>query len=303
MTGVTVRGMLARMTPPNAAAPEPLAVFLAERPRLRALAYRMLGSLVDADDVLQDAWLRWDAADSAVVDSAQAFLTTMVTRLALDRLRRARRLREEYVGEWLPEPWIEPDDGSGAEAPGDLSTAFVLMLERLTPEQRAVYVLREAMDLDHAEIARILSKSVEACRQILRRARAAMEGPVRLPVDAAEARRLADSFIAAAQALDYGRMVGLLTADAVLIGDGGGKVMHVRNPILGPDRIARFLIGISGKTGATFAFTPVRVNGGIGFTFRLGTASVGVWSFEIVDGRIHRVFVVVNPDKLGGAAR
>jgi len=161
-----------------------LAPFTASRARLRALAYRLLGSLSEADDVVQDAWLRWSAIDALSVRLPEAFLTTLVTRLALDRMRAARRMREAYTGQWLPEPAVLAAEE--LHDAGEVSLAFLHLLERLTPEQRAVYVLREAMDLDYAEIAQVVGKTIAGCRQMMRRAREAVAGPARFATTAAD---------------------------------------------------------------------------------------------------------------------
>ncbi|MCR6630730.1 MAG: RNA polymerase subunit sigma-70 [Magnetospirillum sp.] len=242
--------------------------FTALRPRLRGLAYRLLGSLTDADDVVQDAWLRWSAIDAQAVRVPEAFLTTLVSRLALDRLRAVRRARDAYVGQWLPEPAVL--DEAEIDLPGEMSLAFLHLLERLTPDQRAVYVLREAMDLDYAEIAGILGKTITGCRQMMRRAREAVAGPARFAAPSADLAALADSFARASLARDYAAIVALLEEDAVLISDGGGRVRSALNPIFGADRIARFLIGIQRKMAGPLSLEPVVVNGGPGFLTRVG---------------------------------
>ncbi|MCG5242261.1 RNA polymerase sigma factor SigJ [Azospirillum doebereinerae] len=276
---------------------DPLAVFAAERGRLRALAYRLLGSVAEAEDVLQDAWLRWSAVDAASVDSAAAFLTTVVTRLALDRLRSARAVRERYYGLWLPEPevspWDEEEDPSGS-AP----MAMMLLLERLAPDQRAVFVLREAMDLDYAEIAAILGKSAEACRQIMRRARSRLSEPSTTSAAPEAGRKLAAAFAEASVRRDYAGIVALLSDDALWLSDGGGYTLTALNPIRGPDRIARFIIGVQRKKNTRFDFDPVRVNGGPGFLVRFAGAFMGVWALDIADGRVTRLYKIANPHKL-----
>ncbi|WP_431857505.1 RNA polymerase sigma factor SigJ [Azospirillum sp.] len=274
-----------------------LDLFVAERPRLRALAYRMLGSLSDADDVVQDAWLRWAAADTGAVDSPRAFLTTLTARLALDRLRAAKASRETYVGQWLPEPAVAPE-GNADEPEGSVPLALLVLLERLSPEQRAVYVLREAMDLDYAEIAGILGRSVEGCRQIMKRARAALDGPQRFAADGTGTRALADAFVQACASLDYGRIVALFSQDAVLLADGGGVARSALNPIRGPDRIARFFLGVQRKRALLLDLVPVRVNGGPGFALRQDGDLIGVMGVEAADGQIRRLYLIVNPRKL-----
>ena len=277
-----------------------LAAFAGERARLRALAYRLLGSVAEAEDTLQDAWLRWAAVIPGSVGSAPAFLTTLVTRLALDRLRSARVARERYYGLWLPEPevagWTDgTDEVADAES---MPIAMLLLLERLAPDQRAVFVLREAMDLDYAEIAAILGKSVEACRQIMRRARNRMNEPAESRADADAGRRLADAFAEASVRRDYAAIVALLSDDAQWLSDGGGMVRTAVNPLFGADRIARFLMGVQRKRGVGFGFVPVRVNGGPGLLTELGGSFRSVLAFDIADGCIRRIYQIANPQKL-----
>lgn len=277
-----------------------LAAFADERARLRALAYRLLGSVAEAEDTLQDAWLRWSAVAPGSVGSAPAFLTTLVTRLALDRLRSARVARERYYGLWLPEPEVADwNDGQedGAESES-VPLAMLLLLERLAPEQRAVFVLREAMDLDYAEIAGMLGKSVEACRQIMRRARVRMAEPSAAMADPDAGRRLAAAFAEASVRRDYAAIVALLSDDAQWLSDGGGMVRTAVKPLFGADRIARFLIGVQRKRGVGFRFVPVRVNGGPGLLTELGGSFRSVLGFDVADGRIVRVYQVANPQKL-----
>ncbi len=282
-----------------------LAAFAGERARLRALAYRLLGSVAEAEDTLQDAWLRWSAVAPGSIGSAPAFLTTLVTRLALDRLRSARVARERYYGLWLPEPEVsgwESDAQDGAD-PESVPLAMLLLLERLAPDQRAVFVLREAMELDYAEIAATLGKSVEACRQIMRRARARLAEPAATISDPDAGRRLADAFADASVRRDYAAIVALLSDDAQWLSDGGGMVRTAVNPLFGADRIARFLMGVQRKRGVGFGFVPVRVNGGPGLLAELGGSFRSVLAFDIAPfgdtgGRIRRIYQIANPQKL-----
>ncbi|BAE52282.1 sigma-70 family RNA polymerase sigma factor [Paramagnetospirillum magneticum] len=267
--------------------------FLAQRPRLRLLAYRLLGSTADAEDVLQDAWLKWSRGSDGVEEPA-AFLTTQVTRLALDRLRKDQR-RARLGAQWLPDPWVEPLEPGEA----DLSTGLLLLLERLTPDQRAVYVLREAMDLDFADIAAILGKSVATCRQIMSRARAALKGEARFDWDAAQTGTLVRRFAAACDQRDYGALVALLGGESRLISDGGGKVKSARNPIRGPDRIARFILGVRRKfQPADFAFRIAEING---LPALVGETKGDVrWAltFGCIGGRIGGIYLLADPDRL-----
>jgi RNA polymerase sigma-70 factor, ECF subfamily len=274
--------------------------FAAAAPRLRSLAYRMLGSYSDAEDVVQDAWLRWSATAAEDIRVPEAFLTTMVGRIALDRLRAARRAREAYFGAWLPEPVAPAADD--AELPGDASVGFLVLLERLTPEQRAVYVLREAMELDYARIAEILAKTEAGCRQLMRRAKDALGGAARAAVDLATARRVADAFARFSLARDYAQIVALMADDAVLTADGGGMAKSAINPIYGPDRIARFFIGVQNKLKGALDFRSAVINGRPALVTTRDGALHGAMSFEIVDGRIANLYWVVNPQKLGHVA-
>lgn len=281
---------------PDAANGNLVASFTQARPRLRALAHRLLGSLSDADDVVQDAWLRWSAVDPASIAVPEAFLTTLVSRLALDRLRSAQRIRAAYRGQWLPEPVVLSE--AELELPGELSVGFLLLLERLTPDQRAVYVLREAMDLDYAEIAAILEKSQQACRQSMRRARDGLAGPARFPVDGAVSRSVADAFARASLARDYRAIVALLDVDAVLLADGGGMARSAINPIYGADRIARFFIGIQNKMKGPLSFQPAMVNKTPALITRVDGQLHGALLFDLTDGVIRQAFLIVNPLKL-----
>lgn len=274
-----------------------LPLFAAARPRLRALAYRLLGSLSDADDLMQDAWLRWSATDPRTVRVPDAFLTTLVGRLALDRLRAARRARDAYIGQWLPEPVVL--DEEALALPGQVSLAFLHLLERLTPEQRVVYVLREAMDLDYAEIAGVLDKTIAGCRQMMKRAREALSGPARFAAQVEDMAALAERFAQASLARDYAAIVALLDGDAVLVSDGGGRARSALNPIYGADRIARFFIGIQRKMAGPLTLEPVVLNGAPGFVSRVGGRLHGAIAFAAGPDGIRRVLLVTNPDKLG----
>lgn len=267
--------------------------FLTQRPRLRLLAYRLLGGTADADDVLQDAWMKWHKA-AAGVDDPAAFLTTQVTRLALDRLRKNAR-RQRLGAQWLPDPWdgaVEPDES-------DLSTGLLLLLEKLGPDQRAVYVLREAMDLDFADIAAIMGKRPAACRQIMGRARAALKGQARYDWDAAQTATLVRRFQAACDQRDYGALVTLLGEGSRLISDGGKRVKSARNPILGPDRIARFLLGVRRKfQPADFTLREVEANGLPALLGEAGGQARWLITFGCARGRIGGVYLLADPDRL-----
>lgn len=269
-----------------------LAPFLDQRPRLRLLAYRLLGSASDADDVIQDAWLKWCAVDGGSVRDPAAYLTTQVTRLAIDRLRKTKRQRE-LTRQWLPEPWFDPVEADEA----DLSTGLLLLLERLSPEQRAVYVLREAMDLDFAEIAAILDKTIPTCRQIMSRARAALKGQPRFAWDAAQTATLVQRFASACEQRDYAVLVDLLGDECRLISYAGAKGKAALNPILGPDKVTRFLLGVRSKfLPADFHLRPAMVNGLPALVGADGDGARWVLSFGCRDGKILGVYLMADPD-------
>lgn len=274
---------------------EPLAAFERHRARLFGLAYRMLGTAADAEDVLQEARLRWLATDRAAIASAEAWLVTVVSRLALDQLGSARARRETYVGPWLPEPIATAPDLDAH----DLSLAFLHLLERLSPAERAAFLLTEVFDYSHGEVAHVLGKSEVACRQLAARARAHVrEGRPRV-VDRGEHARLLGAFVGACAAGDLPGLERLLAADAVVLSDGGGKVQAARNPVLGADRAARLLVGLSRKGGADLTPYPAVLNGLPALVLRRPDGTVdSALALDVVDGRIAAVFLVRNPDKL-----
>jgi RNA polymerase sigma-70 factor, ECF subfamily len=286
-----------------------LDAFSACRPRLLGIAYGMLGELGEAEDIVQEAWLRWDADERSEIRNAEAFLVTITTRLAVDRLRSAQRRRETYVGPWLPEPLVADADGS----PNDperiaieaerLSLALLTALERLNPVQRAVLILRDAFDLDYAEIADVVDRSPATVRQIATRARAHAGDQSRTrPVSAEEQERLATAFMAAALAGDIDAIRAALAADATLYSDGGGVVVAARKPIYGADKIARFLVGVQRKP--TFVpdieYALVRVNGDFGVRMVSPTAGfVGIIAVQVQDAEIVAVRIFSNPERFG----
>ena len=276
--------------------------FERNRRRLRAVAYRIVGSVADADDIVQECYLRWHGVAPETVESPERYLTATVTRLAVDHLRSARVKREFYVGEWLPEPlvedWIDQGPEAALEAAGDLSVAFLLLLERLPPDQRAVYVLREALDLGFDEIAGILERTAAACRQAYKRARERIGGPPRYDANRSRAMAIARDFQTASVKGDYAGLMNLLSGDSVFLGDGGGKARAARNPILGADRVARFLIGVLRKPGRELNLLDSAINGQPGLVLRIDGRMQGLMALDIRDGRIVALYHVVNPDKL-----
>jgi RNA polymerase sigma-70 factor, ECF subfamily len=271
-----------------------------QRGRLLAIAYGMLGSSVEAEDVVQEVFARWHEADRSAVRSPPALLTTMVTRLAIDRLRSAERRRVEYVGPWLPEPLVsELDPAEVVSEAEQLSIALLATLERLNPVERAVFLLRDVFDFDYAEVAEIVEKTEPNCRQIGRRARTRVGEPLRrFRPTQEEERELLSTFVAATQGGDVEALTGLLARDAVLWTDGGGKVAAALQPVYGAERIARFLIAIARKAPAGARSRPVRVNGDPGMHTDIASGPAGVLALELAEGEIVGIWIVVNPDKL-----
>jgi RNA polymerase sigma-70 factor (ECF subfamily) len=283
-------------------------VFEAHRPRLLGIAYGMLGGLAEAEDVVQDAYLRWHDADESQIRSAEAFLVTVTTRLAIDRLRSARVRRETYVGPWLPEPLVAdeaaPDPADVVAEAEQLSLAILTTLERLNPVERAVLLLRDVFDLDYAEIADVVDRSPVNVRQIATRARGHVGDVHRhASVTAEEEQRLLEAFMGAVTSGDLDGLTELLAADAVMYSDGGGVVQAARKPIHSGPKVARFFIGIARKAPPEFSATWVRVNGEPGVCFDTPGGVLNVMAFEIRDGLVTAVRVVANPEKLGYAAR
>lgn len=275
-----------------------------ELERLRRLAvgvgYRMLGSVAEAEDVAQEALLRLHAA--ADVENPDAFLTTVATRLSLDVLRSARVRREAYVGEWLPEPLVEDAGLSRVEDDETISLAFLLLLERLTPEERAVLVLREAFGYGFEEIGAVLDKRPDACRQLLSRARRHVDAErPRFEPDPAARDALAARFLDAAREGDLDGLVALLAPDAVLVGDGGGKALSISRPLVGGVGVAKALLSFVARGDALgIALEPVRVNGQPGVrALAPDGALVNVLAIDVADGRVVRLHSMLNPDKLG----
>lgn len=272
--------------------------FTGERPHLFAVAYRLLGTAEDAEDVLQDAWFRYAAADVDTVESPRAYLTTIVTRLALDHLRSARVRREQYVGVWLPEP--VPSEEALPEEYVELresaSFAFLLLLERLNAVERAVLVLHDVFDYSHDEIARMTDRTSAASRQTLRRARAKL-GPERpnppQPLDETQL----EAFLEAIRDGDVMRLTGLLAPDVVLFGDGGGKVQAINRPLTGSTQVARLLANLQGTTDL---FEPVitTLNGQPALIARTADGVDTAMVFDVTTAGITAIYAVRNPDKL-----
>lgn len=276
--------------------------FLELRPRMFGLAYRMLGSRADAEDVLQDAWLRWQGADRSELRSPEAWLTTVVTRLSIDRLREAKKERERYTGPWLPEPLVEEREAPehAVELASDVSMAFLMVLERLAPEERAVFLLREVFDVDYPEVARMLGKHEAACRQLLHRARERVrQGRPRFQVNPEAHRRLLERFIAATGSGKREELLALFAKDVRFSGDGGGKVPSVLRVLEGAERVARFYAAIVRLTaGRAFTHRHAEINGEPGLLrFQEGRLDAAITL--VTDGvHILEIYTVRNPDKL-----
>lgn len=278
--------------------------FTAARPRLFAIAYRMLGSRADAEDVLQDAWMRWHQTDQTTLQSAEAWLVTVVTRLSIDRLRAAKAEREAYVGWWLPEPLVEPESSTptpetAVELAGDLSMALLWVLERLSPDERAAFLMRQVFDQDYAEIAALLGKTEAACRQMVHRAseRVQQERP-RFDVAPDAHRDLLERFAEASRTGQRDAIRALLADDAQLVGDGGGKVPSFTRVIQDANQITKIYCELVRAMGDDVRYVHARVNGEPGLLRYVGGTLESAQSFVIENGRIVAIYVVRNPDKL-----
>jgi RNA polymerase sigma-70 factor, ECF subfamily len=284
----------------------PDAIFEELRPALHRLAYSLLGSLADADDVLQEAYLRWTRANRGEVNFPRAYLHSIVTHLCIDERQAARLRKQDYVGPWLPEPVVEPcgpDIGTHVETAENVSMALLLILESLSPVERAAYLLRRIFDYEYDEIAQILDRSEPTCRKLVSRAEQRVsERRPRFHPDPVEVERLTGAFVAACSTGDLNGLVQLLAADAVLYSDGGGKVPAALAPIYGAERIARFFLGILKKVPPGLEIRRVRVNGQPGLLVMIPGEVFTVLNFDVVDGRIATCFAVRNPDKLARIA-
>jgi RNA polymerase sigma-70 factor (ECF subfamily) len=276
------------------------------RPKLYGIAYRMLGSKADAEDMLQDAYMRWHQTDVERVQVPEAWLTTTVTRLCIDRLRSARAEREAYIGPWLPEPLtgaeIAPPDRQ-AELASDLSVAFMIVLERLAPEERAAFLLHEAFDCDYAEIAKILGRNEASCRQIVHRARERVRRDrPRFQVSESARQKLLEKFIAAFQAADRKQLLAMFAPDATWTADGGGKAKAITKTVQGAARVAKLVAGFGRHLAREYqgrlTFRLMPINGETGVLACLDGNPAMAMSFETDGVRILAAYNVVNPEKL-----
>ncbi|GAA1980863.1 RNA polymerase sigma-70 factor [Microbacterium pumilum] len=275
--------------------------FVTHRSLLFTVAYEMLGSAADAEDVLQESWLRWAHVDQQHVRDPRAYLVRIVTRQALNQLRTVARRREDYVGEWLPEPLLTtPDVADDVELAENVSIAMLTVLETLAPTERAVFVLREVFDVPFDEIAEAVDKSPAAVRQIAHRARdhVAARRP-RIRVGRTEHEEVVERLVAALSAGDIQALMDVLAPDVVSVADSGGHVRGAaRRPVVGADRLARYLLGGIAKAGASFAMSPMSLNGEPGVRIEVDGILAAAVSVTVENGRITRIYSVANPDKL-----
>ncbi|MCI0605679.1 RNA polymerase sigma-70 factor [bacterium] len=277
-----------------------LQIFEQYRAMLFSMAYRMLGTISDAEDMVQETFLRWHKPSEVDVHAPKSYLATTLTRLCLDHLQSARVKREQYVGPWLPEPvFTQPDlDSRFAES---LAMGFLLLMESLSPAERAVFLLREVFEFEFSEIAEIIMKNEQNCRQLVRRARKQIsERRPRFETSRADRDRLLNEFVHASSSGDLQGLLRLLKEDATLISDGGGKVAAALNPILGADRVSRFILGVMPKLPAGLTMSYVEVNGVPGIAFYIGNQPHSVIVPEVAGNTIQSIYIISNPDKLKG---
>jgi RNA polymerase sigma-70 factor (ECF subfamily) len=281
--------------------------FDTHRRRLQGIAYRMLGTVAEAEEVVQDAWLRWHEADKASFDSAEAWLVTVVTRLSIDRLRAAKVQREHYIGAWMPEPTLTDAPATPEqllERADNVSVAFLAVLERLAPEARAAFLLREVFDADYEEVARTLGKSEAACRQLVHRAKAQVqEARPRFRVSRETHERLLRAFAEAAARGSMQDLKALMADDVELIGDGGGKVQSFSKVLRGSQRLAQLYFALWRRMGAAVHMQLVDINGEPGLLRFLDGQLESAQTFEIEGDRIVRIRAQRNPDKLARIAK
>jgi RNA polymerase sigma-70 factor (ECF subfamily) len=287
------------------AAPDPTGAFTAIRGELIGLAYRMTGSLAQAEDIAQETFLRWNAADQAQVEVPRAFLLKIAARLSLDHLKSARSRRETYVGPWLPEPVVEdlePPQQAALSRAQDISVAFLLTLQRLSPAERAVFILHDLFETPFAEIAALLNRNEAACRKLASRARALLgEGSPRHAVSESEAKRIARAFFAASRDGDVAALRALLARDVVLHTDGGGIRPAALNPVLGVEKVGRFFAGLARKAAGR-PHPPLlhlgRINSLPGYVTLEADGLPQTTALEVQDGRVTAIYIMRNPEKL-----
>ncbi|WP_226536742.1 RNA polymerase sigma-70 factor [Fictibacillus halophilus] len=277
-------------------------LFMVHRPLLFSLAYRMLGSVQDAEDIVQEAYLTLSETTTEHVLNPKAYLCKMVTNRCIDLLKSAKKQRESYTGPWLPEPLLIDDKEDPAQnyiMKESLSTAYLLLLEQLSETERAVFLLREALQYDYDAIADVVGKSSTNCRQIYHRAKKAVGNHRRSdPLTPAKAHALSEQFVSAVITGNVSKLLSLLAVDATLLSDGGGKTKAALFPILGAERISRFYMGILAKTTEDFSFEYTTVNGDPGIVLYIESQVYGVLSLHVQDDLIKKIYWVANPDKL-----
>lgn len=281
---------------PDAADP-----FTAARPRLTRIAYRMLGSVAEAEDIVQEAWLRWHRSDAASICEPEAFLVRMVTRLCLDQLKSARSRRETYVGTWLPEPLLDPGDEAADAEDEAVTLALMLALESLSPLERAAFLLHDVFGHPFEAVADALGRDAAACRQLASRARTHLrDRRPRFPVAPERGQVMADAFLAAARSGDVSALRTLLTDDVVLYADGGGKRPAALNPIYGLDKVSRFLAGVAAKQGRVMptVLRRCRIDGLPGLVTLEDDQLIQTTAFLMEGERIRAIYITRNPDKL-----
>jgi RNA polymerase sigma-70 factor (ECF subfamily) len=279
-----------------------LEVFTEHRKTLFGIAYRMLGRVSEAEDMVQETWLRWQKQDASAIDSPKSWLVATMTRLCIDQLRSARREREEYYGVWLPEPLMETsgaEPDKAAAVSDSLTMAFMMMLESLDPVERAIFLLREVFDYDYADTAAIVGKSEVNCRQIVRRAKAQLQArPQSNLTPNAQAQRLVEQFIRAAETGQVEELLSMLTEDVAVYSDGGGRVRAAGRPICSADHVSRFLTGIWPKLPQDTEWRTTTVNGRVGALLRSQGDVYGAFAFDVEDLRVQKMYIVLNPEKL-----
>lgn len=276
-----------------------VAIFEDERPLMMGIGYRILGSVSDAEDVVQEAWLRWQATEVARVENPEAFLTTVVTRLSLDRLRRLRARREVYPGPWLPEPVAADDPQATVERADSLSVALLVVLQALSPLERAAFVLREVFDQPYPEVAYTLGRTEAAVRQLVSRARHHVEeGAGRFRADRDTHVMVVQRFLAACQSADPGPLLDVLAPDVVVISDGGGVAPAPLRPVSGSDKVARLLLGIAARVPAGTVYALETFNGQLGIVARANGRAVSAVAVSVAGRAVRALHVIANPDKL-----
>ena len=300
---------------PPADESDAIRIFDEHRDLLISIAYRVLGSVTDAEDTVQEAWLRWSKVDPAEISNPRAFLVRVTTRLAIDRLRRAKARRETYVGPWLPEPILTGRDVAEDVALAEsVSMAMLVVLETLSPLERAVFVLREAFGMPYAEIGEIIGRKEEAVRQLARRARHhVQERRTRFEADQTEQHRVTEHFLEAASSGDLEALMVVLAPGVTLVADGGGRALAPRRPVRGAEKVARFLLAVAteeksarflesigAEPVADLRVYPAPVNGGPGVVITSQGRPVSALLLDVADGAVQTIHLVANPEQLAG---